>query len=90
MSRFFLCHSLLTVPSEDREGYIYHFDTPRFFAAITSINDDASFVDQNYAGYNKLFDYNRADKHRQYYCIQVIPSFKNNRSNYYVVLVEEV
>lgn len=72
MSRFFLCHSPLSAPADDRDVYIYHFDAPRFFAVITRINDDPSFADQNYAGYNMLFGYNRADKHRQFYCIQVI------------------
>jgi hypothetical protein len=72
MSRFFLCHSPLSAPAKDREGYIYHFDAPKFFAAITGINDNASFVDQNYAGYNIIFSYNRSDKHKQFYCLQVI------------------
>lgn len=72
MSRFFFCDTSISPPAEDRGCYIYHFDSPRFFAAVTRINDDASFVDQNYSGYNILFGYNRADKHRQFYCMQVV------------------
>lgn len=72
MAGFYFCHSPFAVLPKGGEGFIYHFDKPRFFAILTAFGDDSSFEDQNYSGYNIIFQYNRSDGYSQFYILQVI------------------
>lgn len=61
MNSFFLCINPLSVPPEGISGYIYHYDKPRFFASIQSIDHDAAFKDTHATGSNIIFHYKRGD-----------------------------
>ena len=39
---------------------------------VTAFGDDNSFEDQNYSGYNIIFQYNRSDGHKRFYILQVM------------------
>ncbi len=73
MSKFFLCHDPLSVPSESKAGYIYHYSKPRFFAHVLSIDVAAAhpFNHIHYAGGNKMFIYKRGDGRERLFIIMV-------------------
>jgi hypothetical protein len=61
VNSFFLCINPLSVPPEGISGYIYHYDKPRFFASIQSIDKDSEFKDIHATGLNTIFHYQRGD-----------------------------
>ena len=61
MNSFFLCINPLSVPPDGITGYIFHYDIPRFFASIQSIDHDAEFKDIHATGGNIIFQYKRGD-----------------------------
>ena len=61
MNSFFLCINPLSVPSEGVTGYVYHYDKPRFFASIQSIDHDAEFREIYVTAPNIIFQYKRGD-----------------------------
>lgn len=72
MFKFFLCHDPLSVPSENKAGYIYHYSKPRFFAHVLTIDVITRPLQHiHYAGSNKMFIYRRGDGHEQLFIIMV-------------------
>jgi hypothetical protein len=61
MNSFFLCINPLVVPPPGITGYIYHYDKPRFFASIQSIDREAAFTGIHSTGPNVIFQYTRGD-----------------------------
>ena len=61
MNSFFLCINPLSVPPDGITGYIFHYDAPRFFASIQSIDHDADFKDIHATTPNIIFQYKRGD-----------------------------
>ena len=72
MSTFFLCHNPLSVPAEDRAGYIYHYTKPRFFAHLLTIDPTRSALRHiHYSGANIMFVYIRGDGLQQLFALVV-------------------
>ncbi len=65
MNSFFLCINPLSVPPEGVTGYIYHYDKPRFFASIQSIDHESEMKELHAAGPNIVFLYERGDGLKQ-------------------------
>ncbi len=72
MSQFFLCNDPLSVPSESKAGYIYHYSKPRFFAHILTVDIVTGPLPHiHYGGSNKMFIYKRGDGREQLFIIMV-------------------
>ena len=70
MSTFFLCHNPLSVPAENRAGYIYHYTKPRFFAHLLTIDfSNPPFKHIHYRGANIMFVYKRGDGLEQFFIL---------------------
>ena len=61
MNSFYLCINPLSPPPEGVSGYIFHYDKPRFFASIQSLDHEAEFKDLHATGNNIVFQYKRGD-----------------------------
>jgi len=72
MSTFFLCHNPLSVPAENKAGYIYHYTKPRFFGHLLTIDFTRSPLKHiHYAGANIMFVYKRGDGIEQWFILMI-------------------
>lgn len=89
MSKFFLCHDPLSVPSENKAGYIYHYSKPRFFAHVLTIDVITRPLRHiHYAGSNKMLIYKRGDGREQLFIIMVDQNLDRATVNLPVALKE--
>ncbi|MCK9402305.1 MAG: hypothetical protein M0Q26_02800 [Chitinophagaceae bacterium] len=71
MSNFYLCHNPVMHNPESSIHYVYHEDSPRFFAGLMEIIPANTFNHFAYGNRNKLFIYLRGDGQMQLYLLLV-------------------
>lgn len=71
MFNFYLCHNPLANDPENSKIYVYHAESPRFFAEMMEISHTKTFNHFAYVNRNKLFIYERGDGYMQLYLLFV-------------------